>query len=647
MLIEVNFQDFYEATAEISDADPCMSLTLRLLSLQNIECVYVDEIYVFADPVESDGSDSQVGCLENPSGSSLVAMFVPTLLQLSKAGINRNQDKHMSDIREDQRFSKIGSTASDLTNIINKIQEEGKSCLHDQQEVDEATAERAPTSVKISNLVPGAESKPDYVAKENNLPYNQLEKTMEQLISRVGRIEYLFLRFEENMLKPISSIEARLERVEQQLEALTQKFDGPGVTGTRIFAPEFPCNESDSNSCNQSSDYPSHGALESDTKNSVNATLLHPSLVVIAPEFSNGDEEENDASEEVNESKRDTLGENDAPEPVKCSPRDEPKHTMSVDDALASALAGFISSTSVGPSKYIETLTVRAPEFPSEEDSSEDKIASPRVHREILNGTENTRDPISTSCNLSLSESGVEVDNDILGETAEGIETQSQLDHEGEEFNSVESRVSSSIVEENQVASTIDDHQIIEKTDRTEASSVPISDDIYVPIRFLGDQIDEASDTPTPQKETVESTDLTNATEVTEGQTTKEIMRDFLQFSHSPSAVDFQVPILDVKFISQENSNANSYLKALLTNFTEPSSSNLGAPCIEETQDDTPNSSKQCSSVPADDGEIQGHATNNHLLLDFDYSKAPAGMEGENPQDHHTCSKDGLFESLI
>jgi hypothetical protein len=36
----------------------CMSLTLRLLSLQSQGCVYVEEVYVFADPVDS--ADSEI-----------------------------------------------------------------------------------------------------------------------------------------------------------------------------------------------------------------------------------------------------------------------------------------------------------------------------------------------------------------------------------------------------------------------------------------------------------------------------------------------------------------------------------------------------------------------------------------------------------
>ncbi|KAG8080053.1 hypothetical protein GUJ93_ZPchr0007g3285 [Zizania palustris] len=42
----------YEATAEITDASPCVSLTIRLLSLQSKISVHTEEIYIFADPIE-------------------------------------------------------------------------------------------------------------------------------------------------------------------------------------------------------------------------------------------------------------------------------------------------------------------------------------------------------------------------------------------------------------------------------------------------------------------------------------------------------------------------------------------------------------------------------------------------------------------
>ncbi|KAL2478486.1 hypothetical protein Fot_47500 [Forsythia ovata] len=52
-------QDIYEATAQISDADPCTVLTVRLVSLQGKGCVYIDEVYVYADPVESTDAGNQ------------------------------------------------------------------------------------------------------------------------------------------------------------------------------------------------------------------------------------------------------------------------------------------------------------------------------------------------------------------------------------------------------------------------------------------------------------------------------------------------------------------------------------------------------------------------------------------------------------
>lgn len=596
LLIEIIFQDLYEATAEVSDADPCISFTLRLLSLQDKEQVYVEEIYVFVDPVESDSSDSQEGYVETQAGSSLMAMLMPTILQLSKTGINRKEDKHMSDTRKDHRFLKIGSAATDSLKKAEKTQVEGKSLLPNQLEVGEASAEQAPSPVKVSSQVPAAEKMPESVAKENNLPNKQLEKVMEQLVARVGRMEYLFLRFEDSMLKPISSIEARLQRVEQQLETLTMKFNGP-----EVFAPEYPGNESDSHSCNEASEEPRHEALECDKVSGNPIPPPLPSLVVIAPEFSNGDEEENDVSEQWNEAQTAELKENDALEPARDSSRDKPKHTVSVDDALASALAGFLSSTSTRPPKYTEFLTVRAPEFPSEEDSSEDKTAS---------RTKCTNDQIANSCNLSSLDGRVAT-----------------------EENSVECGVSFTVTEENQVADpTTEETGNAEAAGATEASSIPKSEEIYVPpIHFLGDEFDDESDAPTPLKETGEGNDLAASTEVTREQTTTiDILRDILQFSCLPSAVAFQVPVLDVKF-NRENSSTSSSLEALLTNTSEP-----GAPVLPAVEDGEAQTQGQSGAI------------HHHLLLDVDDGYSDTGDENLQ-NDAQTCSKEeaGPFDSLI
>ncbi|KAM1503705.1 hypothetical protein ACFX13_029253 [Malus domestica] len=361
-------QDFYEATAQISDASPCVSLTLRLLSLERKDCVCVGEVYVFADPVDTSDSENQVSTVENSAGSSLMAMLVPTLLQFSKTrGANGTQDKPISDTWGKQNSLVIGSKETDSTSVATKIQEQGKASIPDHHEVKVPDVKATTSTAQL--CIP-----------------SQVESSVNQLYSRMGRIEDLFLRFEEKMLKPISSIEARLERVEQQLEVLVNKSQNSGLpTCSRFYASSFSCNESESNSFyNSGNDYPRCEAFESgkkdiqsdaplttpnDTSASVYSTHLLPSLVVTAPEFSNGDDD--DEEDEEDHTSDVVIGSSEKPRPA-----------LTIDDALASALAGFMSLTSTQPEKHAQTLLVKAPDFLNEEDGSIERKESTRVEHE-------------------------------------------------------------------------------------------------------------------------------------------------------------------------------------------------------------------------------------------------------------------------
>ncbi|KAJ6948438.1 hypothetical protein NC651_002699 [Populus alba x Populus x berolinensis] len=152
---ERNSQDFYEATAEITDANPSTSLTLRLLSLQN-------KVYVFGDPADASNSDNQVGPMENSAGNSLMAMLVPAFFQLSKTkGIGGGEDKCNIDTRERQNSQDNGSKAA------------------------------APVDVEKKNS--GG-------------------SVLDQLVSRTLTVieDLLFEVPEESMMKPINSIDVRL-----------------------------------------------------------------------------------------------------------------------------------------------------------------------------------------------------------------------------------------------------------------------------------------------------------------------------------------------------------------------------------------------------------------------------------------------------
>ncbi|EYU29035.1 hypothetical protein MIMGU_mgv1a004251mg [Erythranthe guttata] len=321
-------QDLYEATAQISDADPCSLLTIRFLSLQDKGQVYVDEVYVFVDPAESSDSGNESILAASSTQSSLMAMFVPTLLQLARSGgTTRVQDKHASnEVLNGDNSKETGSKKIDEPEVRPETNQVPQKNVNPTELAQHTLAEKCVEPVK-----------------SNDLPLGNLETSMEQLISRVSRMEDFFVRFEEKMLKPIERIDARLQKVEDQLEKLaknSQCFGSPHCT--RFTAPQFSCSESNSSSFhNEQSDNPPCGASEPEKKDitSSNSTPefsddanLHPGLVVSAPEFSCGEEEDEVECDDL-------------------KPMNEPKKTLSINDALAAALTGLLSSAITNPSE--------------------------------------------------------------------------------------------------------------------------------------------------------------------------------------------------------------------------------------------------------------------------------------------------------
>ncbi|KAK4384236.1 hypothetical protein Sango_2735100 [Sesamum angolense] len=331
-------EDLYEATAQISDADPCSSLTIRLLSLQDKGHVYVDELYLFVDPVESTDSGNEAALAGSIAQNSLMAMFMPTLLQLSKSGVRRVEGNHDSDeVLKDDKVE-TGSRKTDEIDVGFE-----KDQVHRQDVKPRENAE--PAELQLPTMTKKCvESR-----NRDDLPPGNLERALEQLISRVSRVEDICLRFEEKMLKPIERMEARLQQVEHQLEKLAKNDHYSGLPHcTRFSAPSFSCSESNSSSfyCEQI-DPPPCGASEL-VKNDLPCTSMpelshdansRPSLIVSAPEFSCGEDEED----------------NDDTKPLKDAPCIQSKKTMSVDDALAAALNGLLSTAIIHPSEHIQT----------------------------------------------------------------------------------------------------------------------------------------------------------------------------------------------------------------------------------------------------------------------------------------------------
>lgn len=363
-----HIQDYYEATVEISDVDPCTSLIIRLLSLQNKAVVYIDEVYIYAELVDSADSESQAPQVNGAPGSSLMAMFVPTLLQMSKSCASPSKGQQASDKLGKASQVKSLQKSTDVDENPAYFYEGQKFCADQRyiklQDVGGSKAESV-KSVLPNQTVKEDESF-DPVVK-NDSPCSRIEKVLEQLVSRVSRVEEVCLRFEENMLKPINSMELRIQQVEQQLESLTKNPHDSGFpTGTRICAPSFSCESNSSSFHNDGTDCQpcrgpelekkesTSGALANPSDgfaDSVNSPRFLPSLVVTVPEFCCGDDEQDDdVLESVNENNQD----HEVLKPLKDSSGERKK----IDDILAAALSRFLSSSSDHPSRCEQTSMV-------------------------------------------------------------------------------------------------------------------------------------------------------------------------------------------------------------------------------------------------------------------------------------------------
>ncbi|KAL6129931.1 hypothetical protein ACLB2K_068313 [Fragaria x ananassa] len=605
-------QALYEATAQMSDVNPCISLTLRLLSLERKDCVYVDEIYVFADPADSVDLEKEMSTAENSAGSSLMAMFMPTLLQLSKTrSVNQTQDSQM-----------IGSKASDSTSVVTKFQTDIKPSISEHQEVLCQDASRdtfGSTPSQIPVGVPVTES-------ETDTGNHHVERSMDLLFSRMGRIEDLLLRFEDKMVKPISSIEARLERVEQQLEVLSKQSQNSRLsTCSRFYAPSFSCIESDSNSFyNSGNDYPSCEAVIS-------------GLLVTAPEFSSEDEDEEDQSSSL----------------VITPSKNTPRPALTIDDALASALAGFLSLTSNHAQKCSQPFSVKAPEFLNEEDGSPDTKASvgveelgtgPSICYDESDGIQNVKDSLAHSSRISsYTEENDERFNDEHSVKPEGIRVQ----HEHHEVTGEDKPDGKS--SENAVDHGMARTDICETTEEiekgvviTEISNIASPDKTDIPNGLPQDETDDGFNNTQEDTNTEEVTEENSerpAKEEKGENSDKDVLKNILEFSRASSVVDFEIPVLDVKFTSLESCNGTCSLAALLSE--SPESMTI-ASCVKES-DDAPPVNEESSLILVENGERVGPAPDGSFSVDMDFysvveplSTWDANLQCETSNSHET-----------
>ncbi|KAG9449419.1 hypothetical protein H6P81_009384 [Aristolochia fimbriata] len=346
-------QDFYEATAEITDAGPCVSITLRLLSLHSKGCVHIDNVYLFADPSDFDESGPQVGSAESSAGSSLLTMLVPSLLQLSKSESHRTHERNTSDILlQNNVQGGMHMTKPIHHEIRNTIEQEYNSSTSGLQEGRAHGSfvegeERTKVTCQKQILEPAS--------KEEKLESSGLERVLNQLDSRIGRIEAFCSRFEETMLKLLDSTERRFQHLEQRLDTLAVR-NTPNSTvfvSSRIAAPEFSCEESETNSLQKDNNEVS----SRDSVRNIPASTLFVSSRIAAPEFSCEESETNSLQIDNNE-----VSSHDSVKDSRTSLQDNSGIVKNLEASLQDDDA--ISSLHLHPS-----LVVTAPEFSNDDES--------------------------------------------------------------------------------------------------------------------------------------------------------------------------------------------------------------------------------------------------------------------------------------
>lgn len=633
MLCLIYFQDFYEATAEISDLDPCTSVTLRFLSLQNKSCVFVDEVYVFADPVSAIEHEDQSQDVKGSAGSSLMAMLVPTLLRLSKSGMNQIQGQQASsDLRKSNEIESQ-SKATDLTDITNHQGEKGSDYqVHLNLKSVGGFMTGQAGSQLCNQILDGGKSEDSIEKKDrksedtlgkNDSSYDHIEKVLKQLMSRVARVEEICLRIEENMLKPLNSMEMRIHQVEQQLERLVNNSRCSILPPcTRISAPSFSCTSNSSSVHDEGHDYQPCRAPETEEKEmtrgdlssapngisrSANVPHLLPSLVVTAPDFSCEDD----------------LDDNGL-KPLNISPRESKKKSL-IDDVLAASLSGFltastshlsdfkktpsccngtseviideVSSENVQavargvdvtnninakePSRYTQVLTVMAPEFTSEENVGEELLnyeevgciavlncaskISPSSNNVTLKGTGNGCSTVTSDLPHMNSASLWSGQASTPSTVASAIFAESNSQISDDVLGSTFSE--SHVLERNNTCNTM-----VTNLDETEDSiSIDVCQTILEfdqrePVTsLLPEQIGEFEQLPGDETDgcPISAGIVGGVTESAAAEVRTEILQN-LSKSSGASLVDFGIPILDVKFNPYEDCRIQLPLESLL-----------------------------------------------------------------------------------
>ncbi|KAL6856132.1 hypothetical protein ACP4OV_018934 [Aristida adscensionis] len=371
----------YEATAEMTDVSPCVSLTVRLLSLHSKASVHIEEIYIFADPAEST-NDNPVTGPGNMGGSSLLAMLVPGLMQMSKSRSWKIDDGYFSHgsttqltedcaIKGSRPYEKItqkaGPCSTDgstwkppgMNSGINTT-DGGVVCNGQNNQSEDPKSLLLPVQTTGNVQVPSVKDNTDQHANPlmngNFTPYSHIERKLDTLLSKVEKVELYCSRFEDSMLNPLGSIEARLQRLEQQFDLFSVEIQSLRSSSSRMPAPDALMSKSQLRG---------HTHV---TSTSASLTVRQPGLAVRAPEFS---AEDSSGYNVTDENQVNFCGTNVLPK-LLVKATDFISQTELAGEKLQDGSSPAVTPSSQTVRKSSPGLVVKVPEFPDDDDEVEE-----------------------------------------------------------------------------------------------------------------------------------------------------------------------------------------------------------------------------------------------------------------------------------
>lgn len=527
---------------------------------------------------DNDNTEEQKNQVGNAAGSSLMALLAPTLmqLQLSKSGIGDTKNDYSNKKLKDPISHDVGLHGAVSTTATHEPLPEVTPSVSSQQA---ATYNVGHTAANASepNKTHAPNRVPDGVVNQNittNDQQSRIEKALNELISRVIKIEDTCSRFEENMQKPISSIDERLSRVENQLSALTMIPQSSKLaSGIRFTAPDWSCIESTSNSSDVDESNPicgtsnTHGipsvslpAQPPGNGSSINVETMEVPLSISCTKLHNetNDSEGTDPSILIHDTSL-----------------EQPKKAVSIDDALASALAAFMCSER--PETHNKGFSIRAPEYltsEGSENSNGDGHSSVSHCTETMSSIRHDDEDEVTVIDSLCKENIPSFSNNVIHKVQDlpdNDPSSDQIEQHNEGSLFCEPDNISQFM--NSEGPRVKEHDESCSSDKFEAGAQCVSDEeAYA----HGDNYDSAKAECIfgEQADSDDSIHLRMENEVGDSQqkawhdkntTNQKALFQVTELARAPSPVKFDTSVLNVMFVSGNISSTSSSLEALLT----------------------------------------------------------------------------------